>query len=393
MNEKQQVHIAVIGAGWWSQGWHLPHLSKNPASKIAAIVDSSDCPKSNLNPNLLSLQELADTYQVPIYKSVHDLIQDKSVHVDGVLVATPHATHYEVGRVLLEEATRRHEAGEKALHIKMEKPMTTDVEEAKKLNQLIQEYRAIGGQGTFMVNHSANYRMQARKARELVETGAIGEIQHITCFFASPLMWIFDDPANKSWNEPNGSMLGNGFAWGQSCHLLGWVYHVCPNLVPVSIFCAMNTSEKTGADLSHAATVICNGNTIMSVSGTTYLPGNEHSPTPVGKKVFVHIYGSKGALLYDGEDLDQSSGKLELRQGGVNFGFPSFPCGDDLGFDFENTAEDGIGPESMQSFLEACHGQDDYYVGADSMLGLRTIQTIEAMYRSNASKRLEQVLF
>lgn len=37
----------------------------------------------------------------------------------------------------------------------------------------------------------------------------------VSAFFASPLSWIFDDPANTGWNEPDGSeeMLGNGFAW------------------------------------------------------------------------------------------------------------------------------------------------------------------------------------
>ena len=127
-----------------------------------------------------------------------------------------------------------------------------------------------------MINHSANYRLQTRKAKELVMADAIGDIRHITAFFASPLMWIFDDPDNKGWNEPQGNMQGNGFAWGQSCHLLGWIFQVCPNLVPEAVFCAMNNSEKTGADIAHAATIICKGNAIMSVSGTTLLPGNAH---------------------------------------------------------------------------------------------------------------------
>ena len=389
-----QVRIAVIGAGWWTQGWHLPHLSRNPISMIAAIVDASDHPKSNLNPNLISLQELATNYNAPIYSSIEELLQDEHVSpsLDGVLVATPHATHFAIGKLLMEEATRRHNAGEKALHIMMEKPMTTDFHEAQKLHSLVEEYRDLGGKGSFMINHSANYRLQTRKAKELVMADAIGDIRHITAFFASPLMWIFDDPDNKGWNEPQGNMQGNGFAWGQSCHLLGWIFQVCPNLVPEAVFCAMNNSEKTGADIAHAATIICKGNAIMSVSGTTLLPGNAHSNPPVGKKIFIHIYGTKGALLYDGNDLDCMSGKLELRQDAVNDGHPKFPCGEEVGFDFENIAQNGNGPESIQAFLDACSGKNDYYIGADSMLGLRTVQTMEAMYRSNASKELEQVL-
>jgi hypothetical protein len=32
------ARIAVIGAAWWSQGWHLPQLLRNPDAEIAAIM-------------------------------------------------------------------------------------------------------------------------------------------------------------------------------------------------------------------------------------------------------------------------------------------------------------------------------------------------------------------
>ena len=35
------AHIALVGTGWWGQGWHLPHLEANPHATIAAIVDTS----------------------------------------------------------------------------------------------------------------------------------------------------------------------------------------------------------------------------------------------------------------------------------------------------------------------------------------------------------------
>ena len=36
-----QARIALAGAGWWAQGWHLPHLHKHPDAQVAAIVDPS----------------------------------------------------------------------------------------------------------------------------------------------------------------------------------------------------------------------------------------------------------------------------------------------------------------------------------------------------------------
>ncbi len=32
------ANIVLIGAGWWSQGWHLPHLQRNEKVTIAAII-------------------------------------------------------------------------------------------------------------------------------------------------------------------------------------------------------------------------------------------------------------------------------------------------------------------------------------------------------------------
>lgn len=52
-----------------------------------------------------------------------------------------------------------------------------------------------------------------------------------------------------------------------------------------------------------------------------------------------------------------------------------------------------LGPESLQNFIDACLGRTDYYVGADSFLGLRTVQTMDGMYRSDASRKVEDVMY
>jgi hypothetical protein len=32
------ANVVLIGAGWWGQGWHLPHLQRNERVNIIAIV-------------------------------------------------------------------------------------------------------------------------------------------------------------------------------------------------------------------------------------------------------------------------------------------------------------------------------------------------------------------
>lgn len=421
----------MIGAGWWSQGWHIPHLYRHPDVNLVAIVDSSAHPTSNLNPNLEPLSILASRYQTKTYSSVSEMLTDPSVGptLDGAIVATPHATHYSVGEELLRVAQQRRQRGERPIHILMEKPMTTNVHSAKKLHDLVQEFNsppitdATSAASPmpalyFMINHSANYRAQTRMARQLVDSGAIGEVRHVTAFLASALSWIFEDPTNSGWNVPTDGMIGNGFAWGQSSHILAWMYHVCPQLQPRSVYCDMIHSDVTGADVAHAASIRCvvpgtdgdNHNTptnnkevVVSLSGTSLLPGNEHSHPPVGKQIRLKIFGTKGTIIYSGVSEDVASGRLELRRmetGGV----VEYPMGDGVGFEFESLDAQGTGPESVQSFVQACllNRRDDTddgsqatmcYVGADSLVGFRTVQTLDAMYRSHQQKQPVPVLY
>jgi predicted dehydrogenase len=379
---KHKARIAVIGAGWWSQGWHLPCLDRNEEANIVAICDSSATPTSSLDPHLESLAFLQERYKTKIFSSVEDLLIEMGSTLDGVIICTPHATHFAVGKAVIEESERRKMNGQssKPLHILMEKPMSTDINDAISLYKLVQSH---GGDSRFWVNHSANYRTQAKLAREAI--GRIGHLRHITGFFASPLKWIFEDASNKGWNEPSPGMLGNGFAWGQSSHLFAWIYHVCPGLTPVEVFCAMTHSENTGADVAHSATIRCKNSkdgessVVMSVSGTSLLPGNAHSVPPVAKRAQIKIFGSEGSLIFMGDDRDRASGKLELclPDGSVEILHESF--------DFENLDNEGLGPESLQNFVQLCCGNYDVYEGADVIVGLRSIQTIEAMYRSHDS--------
>lgn len=202
------ANIAVIGAGWWSQGWHLPCLDRNPHVNLVAIVDKFSHPTSSLNPSLESLESLGGRYGTRIFSSVDDLMKDEvSLGLDGVLIATPHATHYSVAKSVLSEGR------EKPLNVLMEKPMSTDIQHAIDLYNLIQHQQAGAASdkcGAFWINHSANFRTQTKLARETIASGRIGRIRHVTAFFASPLMWIFDDPGNRGWNEPTEGMIGNG---------------------------------------------------------------------------------------------------------------------------------------------------------------------------------------
>lgn len=367
----QQARIAVCGAGWWSQGWHLPHLSRHPNAICVAIVEPSAKPRSAIS-KLDSVAALGKKYGVPTFKSIDELLKSGTA-IDGVLVCTSHASHYECGSKALA----------KGLHVMMEKPMTTDVEEAVKLAKLAETAEAKHG-AKFMVNNTANWRPQAVRAAEAVAGGSIGTVEHVVCLMHAPLLWLFDDPANEGWTKPTGTMGGNGFGYGQISHMLAWVFKVA-GLTPTEVYCSMTHSTRSGADLTDAAVIRCANGASICLSGAGSVPGNAHGGDEC-KHISVRVFGSEGLLVYEGEDQVESSGHLELtrRDGAKKRRLAS-------GFVFENYAAEGTGPESLQAFIETCRGAKDAFIGVDAHVGLQVVRALDAMYRSSKSGKAEKV--
>lgn len=359
--------IAVAGAGWWSQGFHLPHLQRNAGSEITAIIEPLEQPRSTLKKDMKDRAALGEFYSVPVFSSIDDFLASPvRARTDGIIVSTAHSTHHELG-------VKAMKAG---LHVLMEKPMTVDTQEAHELASLAAATRKI-----FMVNNSANYREQARRACELVKAGQVGDIRHVSCSMGTALLWLLDDPANQGWVKPSGKMIGNGFAWGQLSHTLAWVYLVT-GLTPQRVSCSMGYSEKTGADLYDSAIVCCTNGATIAVQGVGTLPFKSY--TESSKQIDNKIFGSEGMLMYTGDDMDPASGDLVLRRhDGKHQKFP--------GFYFENYEAEGDGPESLKAFIAGCVGKP-FFLGADAEIGLKSVQTIDAMYRSAKSGKMELIL-
>lgn len=355
----KKARIVVCGAGWWSQGWHLPHLNRNPESEIAAIVEPNPAPKC-VEGESKTTDQLHELYKVPIFRSMDELLaSDVAKTVDGIIICTSHASHHELGMKAIKAKW----------HILIEKPMTTDPLEAFELTKAAASYSR-----EVMVNNSANFRAQAKRAHDLVRDGQIGEVQHVSCALFSPLGWLFHNPDNVGWVKPTGKMLGNGFAWGQLSHTFAWVYLVT-GLTPKSVFCHMSYSEKSGADIYDSATIRCTNGATISVQGAGDIAGS-------AKKVDHKIFGSEGLLIFSGDLVESMAavgastaqdGLVLLRHDNKNQSFP--------GFDFENFEKSGNGPESVQTLVAACLGQS-VFNAANAEVGCKAVVSIEAMYRS-----------
>jgi predicted dehydrogenase len=139
--------VGVVGLNYWG-----PNLVRNFAdlTDLAWICDLDD----------ERLASLGDRYpEARATKSFDDLLADPSL--DAIVVATPVPTHYELAMQALE-------AGK---HVFVEKPPAMRRGEMDELVALAEERDRV-----LMPGHLLLYHPGVRKVKELVDSGALGEV-------------------------------------------------------------------------------------------------------------------------------------------------------------------------------------------------------------------------
>ena len=107
----KRIRTAVIGAGYLGK-FHLEKLAALPESSLVAVVDI----------DLSRAHELSGKYAVIALKNYKSLVGK----VDAVSIVTPTPTHFEIAKFFLSHG----------VHVFVEKPITTAVEEANILIEL-----------------------------------------------------------------------------------------------------------------------------------------------------------------------------------------------------------------------------------------------------------------
>ena len=72
-----------------------------------------------------------------------------------------------------------------------------------------------------------------------MESGQLGAIEHVQVHMAGAMRQLMSGETGKqqrsTWADPQRS---GGYAWGQLCHILAWVFRVS-GLDPAEVFCFM----------------------------------------------------------------------------------------------------------------------------------------------------------
>jgi predicted dehydrogenase len=152
------LRIGVIGVGALTLRGILPHLTQDDVSDRVRLTALCD-------PVLERAEAAAARYGVPrTFASVDDMLA--VAEIDAVTVASPIGLHYEHCRAALE-------AGK---HVHANKTMTTTVAEADELIALAEERDLC-----IVASPGEVLRPQVARTREVIETGAIGDLSWVLC--------------------------------------------------------------------------------------------------------------------------------------------------------------------------------------------------------------------
>ena len=251
----QQVKIGVIGAGWWSTQFHLPSLKSYEKAHVAGIAE--------VQPDKLA--RAAEYYEVENgYRDHKELLASG---VDGVVIAVQHAYHYQVVRDALD-------AG---VHVLVEKPMTLKASEAWDLVD-----RAHTNDLHLMVGYTYQFTRHAEAAREIIQSGRVGDVQFVSGLFtsmvesylrgkpqeyASFFSFPLTGPEAATYSDPK--IAGGGQGMLQVTHAMGMVTRVT-DLRARQVFAFMENFDLA-VDLTDAFSYRLDNGAIGTMASTRLL--------------------------------------------------------------------------------------------------------------------------
>jgi predicted dehydrogenase len=338
---QQKARIAVIGTGWWSTYTHIPGLQQHPDVELVAICDR-EAGKLDAAARAYGLQHTYDDYREMLGRE----------KLDGVVIATNHASHYEITRTCLEHD----------LHVMLEKPMTLFARDARHLVEI-----AAARGRALIVGYPFNYTAQAARARDVLRSGRLGRAQLISCAYStrvidflrgaetspSPLFPVHGP--GTVYSQPG--LSGGGQGHLQVTHAGGLLFFVT-GLHPVTVLARMRNHDLP-VDLVDAMVVEFEGGALGTIAST----GNGHL-----LKLDLQIHCEHGTV-----DLDMVAQTL-----GVH--------GPDGARETLGPEADAAGPEMrfapLYTLVDTIMGRGDNRSPGD--VGWRTVEMLDAAYRSAA---------
>jgi predicted dehydrogenase len=165
------INIGVLGYGYWG-----PNIVRN----LAEVADANLVKVADFKQERLDLARRRFP-NIQTTTSAMEVIEDPSI--DGVVIATPLATHFDLALAAL-RANK---------HVLVEKPMCGSSQEAEILIET-----AAARNRVLLVDHTFCYSGAVQKIRELIDSGETGEIYYYDA--ARINLGLFREDASVLWD-------------------------------------------------------------------------------------------------------------------------------------------------------------------------------------------------
>jgi len=343
-----KVRVGVVGTGWWATQFHIPGLLAYEHCDIVALADRDP----------VNLQRAAEAFGVGRTYTDHQALLDAG-EVDCVVVAVPHAYHYEIARDTLD-------AG---LGVLVEKPMVLRAAEAWDLVE-----RSKARDLPLVVGYTFQFTRAAERARLALREGQIGDLLLVSGLFASMVQSYYSSrpgdyadvfkfpltgPKADTYSDP--AISGGGQGQTQITHAMGMVlWATGARAVEVN---ARMANVGLDVDLVDAISYTLDNGAIGTMAATgSVKPGQ-------GEQLELRYYGSDGYILQQ-----PLTGTLTIQSDG------SPP-------ELVDTPADDVYPAyaTARCLVDLVRGEGENHAPAEPAAA--TVEFLEAAYRSAREKR------
>ena len=162
------MNLGLIGCGYWGPNI-IRNAQKTKDINLVFCVDANPATKSKI-PSGISF-----------YTDIDEALANHQI--EGVAIATPISTHYEIAKKLLLTG----------VNVLIQKPMAMKSEQCEELAEIANAKKL-----TVMVAHTFLFTASVRKLKELIDSGSIGDLRHFDSVRAN--LGLFQRDSDVVWD-------------------------------------------------------------------------------------------------------------------------------------------------------------------------------------------------
>ncbi len=272
-----RIRLGMVGGGndAFIGGVHRIAARIDDRYELVAGALSSTPEKSQASGQAIGLERIYDDYQSMAVQEA-----DRDDGIEAVSIVTPNHVHFAAASAFLE----------RGIHVICDKPLTSNLDDAKQLVQVAQNSKAL-----FILTHNYTGNAMVRQAREMVDNGDIGTVRVVQVEY--PQDWLTTEQKFKQalWRtDPERSGAGGStgdigtHAFNLACFVTG---------LQVESLAADIQSFVPGRQVDDNAHVMLRfeGGARGMLWSSQVAPCNENA-------LRLRVYGDKGGLEWAQED-------------------------------------------------------------------------------------------